>query len=39
MGVEGFSHGTSIKDMHTVVGNKNEYLCLFLLIGLIPFLA
>ena len=39
MGVEGFSHGTSLKDMNAVVGNKNEYLWLFALLGLIPLLA
>ena len=39
MGVEGFSHGTSLKDMNSVVGNKNEYLWLFALLGLFPFLA
>ena len=39
MGVEGFSHGTSIKDMNPVVGNKNEYIWLVAILGLLPFLA
>jgi hypothetical protein len=39
MGVEGFSHGTSLKDMNSVVGNKNEYFWLVAILGLIPFLA
>lgn len=39
MGVEGFSHGTNLKDMNQVVGNKNEYLWLFAILGLLPILV
>lgn len=39
MGVEGFSHGTSLKEMNSITGNKNEYLWLFGLFVVLPFLA
>ena len=39
MGIEGFSHGTNLKDMNAITGNKNEFIWLFGILLILPFLA
>lgn len=39
MGIEGFSHGTNLKDMNAITGNKSEFIWLFGILLVLPFLA